>query len=95
MRRIAKPMTQLDAPTVNTPVVVGTFDVTELLDKGGEILRREIVNLMVESSGKKLSPTSARDLVAYVRLLSELKNEQEKALSEMTDEELDAIAKQD
>ncbi len=72
---------------------MGTFDVTELLDKGGEILRREIVNLMVESSGKKLSPTSARDLVAYVRLLSELKNEQIKVLAEMTDEELTSLSK--
>lgn len=91
MKRYVKPMTQIDAPKDETPVVVGTFDITELLDKGGEILRREISNLLMESTGRKLSPTSARDLVAYVKLLSELKIEQEKALASMTDEELEAL----
>lgn len=94
LKRYSKPTTVITTQQAETASVVGTFDVTELLDKGGEILRREIVNLMVESSGKKLSPTSARDLVAYVRLLSELKVEQTKVLSEMTDEELEALTKE-
>lgn len=64
------------------------FDVEALLAKGGEILRREISNLLMESSSKKLSPASARDLTAYIKLLHELKNEKAKLLSEMSDEEL-------
>lgn len=66
----------------------GIFDVEDLLAKTGEILRREVLNLMSKSSGGKLSPTDARDLVNYVRLLAELKAEQDAVLSELSDEEL-------
>jgi hypothetical protein len=69
------------------------FDVEQLLNRGGIILRREVQNLLMESSAGKLSPTSARDLVAYVKLLSELKAEQSKEISNLTDEELSALAK--
>lgn len=75
------------------PGTVQTLDIEDLLAKGGEVLRREITNLLIESSSKKLGPGSARDLVAYVRLLSELKVEQEKALADMTDEELALISR--
>lgn len=67
------------------------LDVELLLQQGGEILRREIRNLMMESTGKKLSPTSARDLVSYIRLLDDLREKQKEVASNMTDEEL-AIA---
>lgn len=69
------------------------LDVDHLLERGGEILRREIANLMAESSSKKLSPTSARDLVAYVKLLSELRIEQKKELANMSTEELEQLTK--
>lgn len=68
------------------------LDVEALLQQGGEILKREIRNLMIESTGAKLSPASARDLVAYVKLLSELRTEQKDAASELTDEELTALS---
>lgn len=68
------------------------FDVERLLDQGGEILRREIKNLMMESSGKKLSPTSARDLVAYIRLLSELRAQEVDTVEGLTDEELKELS---
>lgn len=64
------------------------LDVESLLQKGGEILKREITNLMIASTGKKLSPTDARDLVAYIRLLNELKQDQTSTAANMTDEEL-------
>lgn len=67
------------------------FDVLELLGKSGEILKREITNLMIESSAKKLSAASAKDLVAYVKLLHELKLEQLAKLQAMTDEELKGL----
>lgn len=81
------------SPAVAPPpdAAAGVFDIDALLAKAGEIVRREIMNLMSESSGKKLSPASARDLVAYVKLLSEIKMERDKALSDMSDEELKKI----
>ncbi len=67
------------------------FDVEALLNKGAEILRREITNLMRLSAKGKLEGGDARDLVAYIKLLSELKTEQQAALKNMTDEELKAL----
>lgn len=67
------------------------FDVLALLDKSGEILKREITNLMIESATKKLSAASAKDLVAYVKLLHELKLEQLAKLQAMSDEELKGL----
>lgn len=67
------------------------FDVERLLSSGAEILRREIVNLMRESSSGKLEPNSARDLVNYIKLLSELKEKQAKELENLSDEELAAL----
>ncbi len=68
------------------------LDVELLLQQGGEILKREIKNLMIASTGKKLSPTDARDLVSYIRLLSELRSEQTAKVAELTDEELKALS---
>lgn len=70
------------------PDAMSAFDVEQLLDKGGEILRREIANLLGESSRGKLGAPSARDLVAYIRLLSEIKEKQVADLGSLTDEEL-------
>lgn len=47
---------------------------------------------MIESSRGKLSAPSARDLVAYLKLLNELKTEQADNLSNMTDDELRKLA---
>lgn len=90
MKRIVKPNTPIvipQAPEV-PPSSGAAFDVENLLDKGGEILRREISNLLSESSRGKLNAASARDLVAYVKLLSELKQQQALAAENMTDEEI-------
>lgn len=67
------------------------FTLESQLEKATEILRREITNLMIESSSKKLSPASAKDLVAYIKLLSELKAEQSETLEGLSDEQLKAI----
>lgn len=75
------------APPVNNPL-----DIAKLLDHAGEILKREITNLMMESSGKKLSPASARDLVGYINLLHDLEERAKKKLADMSDEELKALA---
>lgn len=70
------------------PIEPGSFDIEELLAKGGEILRREILNLLMESSRGKLSAASSRDLVAYVKLLSELKADALEQLDDLSDDEL-------
>lgn len=89
MRRFVKSNTEIpEAKSDTIPSLAPDFDVVDLLDKGAEILKREITNLMIESSGKKLSPNSAKDLVSYLKLLHDLKLEQTKALSELSDEEL-------
>jgi len=66
------------------------FDLEKLLSKTGEILRREVANLLGESSKGKLSAPSSNNLVQYIKLLSELKAEKQKELENWTDEELEA-----
>ncbi len=82
---------QQQAPSVISPEALQTFDLTTLLSKSGTILAREIQNLLIASSGGKLDAANARDLVQYVKLLSELKTEQSKELSNMAPEELEAL----
>lgn len=91
MNRLSKPNQLTDTH----PEDAEPLDVSKLLDKGAAILRREITNLMRESSSGKLSPGSARDLVQYLRLLHELKAEQQEQLANLTDEELLNLTKID
>lgn len=64
------------------------LDLEQLFNKSIEILRREINNLFTHSTTEKLSPTDARDLVQYIKLLSEIKAEQDEAIKKLSDEEL-------
>lgn len=73
--------------------ISGDFDIEALLAKGGEVLKREFRNIMRESANGKLSSGSARDLVNYLRLLSELKIEEAGAANELSEDELRKIAK--
>lgn len=93
MKRFPKPQqSSLPQPDNATPEPVASeFDIVGLLADGGEILRREVKNLLMESSRGKLGATSAKDLVSYLKLLHDLKLDQEKALSSMSDEELDKL----
>lgn len=84
--RPSKPMTELPDPNLVTD-----FDVVKLLDHCGEILNREIKNLLSLSSRGKLEKADAGDLVNYVRLLSEIRDRQLKDLASLTDEELKSI----
>lgn len=67
------------------------IDIADLLSKTLEILRREVKHLLMESSAEKLHPNSARDLVNYVKLLSELHSEEKDLLDTLTDDELKEI----
>lgn len=73
--------------------IAENFDVDKLLAKGGEVLRREVQNLMRESAKGKLSAGSARDLVNYLSLLSKLKIEEEDSARNMSDDELKKLSK--
>lgn len=64
------------------------FDVVAELDRAHLILQRELRNLARASAAGKLSAPEARDLVAYVKLLSDLKRDSEANLAGLTDEEL-------
>lgn len=93
-RYVTKPTTQISQPTVDiTDDIAVSFDLEDLLDKGGEILRREIANLLMESSRGKLNSASARDLVSYIQLLSKLKSEKQDELENMSDDKLKELLK--
>jgi hypothetical protein len=90
-RYIVKNNTPIPPPDVDMEVHAGPFDIDELLNKGGEILRREVSNLLMESSRGKLSSASARDIVSYIKLLSEIKESQKGDLENLTDEQLEKL----
>lgn len=69
---------------------VGSID--ELMVKSLEILRREIQNLMIESSRGKLENASATALVNYIKLLGELKKKEQELLQEMSTEFLEKLS---
>lgn len=91
-------MSKYVVKTAPAPVVkeddsaLGSFDVVEQLDKARLILQRELRNLAVTSARGKLSPTESRDLVAYIKLLSELESAEKDALANMKDDDLKNLA---
>jgi hypothetical protein len=97
MRRyVNKPQLSTTAPVkeiASTEAGSPSFDISTLLDKASIVLQREIQNLLIESSGGKLQPASAKSLVDYLKLLHTLKAEQADALEGMTDEELRNLIK--
>lgn len=68
------------------------FSLSEQLEKCVEILRRDLSYLMSEASKGKLSAASARDLVAYIKLLGDLKDMEKDDLNKLSDEALEALA---
>lgn len=79
-------------PEESTASELADFDIDKLLDQGGTALSREIKNILVASAKGKLDAAYSRDLIAYLRLLQELKIEQKKDLQDLTDEELAKLA---
>jgi hypothetical protein len=66
-------------------------DISTLLSKTIEILRREVTHLLMESSSGKLGKGSSTDLVNYIKLLNELHANEKDILDQLSDEELQAI----
>ncbi len=73
------------------PEPEATFDVVNELDRVQLILQREIKNLLMASAQGKLLPAHSRDLVAYVKLLHELKQAQVEELANLKDEDLNKL----
>jgi hypothetical protein len=68
------------------------FTLESQLEKAIEALRRDLSYIMQEASKGKLSAPTARDLVAYIKLLTELKLGEDEVLSKLTPEQLKALA---
>lgn len=86
MRRIADFKPKRESVDPDFSLVSTTLE--ELSNKAQEILRREILNLMGESTGGKLSPTSSASLVSYIKLLGELRDKELEDLSKLGDDHL-------
>lgn len=95
MRRYQKPETKIESQGSGESMEAnsGAFDVAKELELCEEILRREVRNLMSESCKSKLSEKSARDLTSYIKLLSEMRDEQREGLRKLSTEELEKLAK--
>jgi len=72
-------------------------DLSKLLKKASDAVKRDINHIYTEVSTRKLSATSSRDLVAYVKLLSDIskvQKQQKEELAAVPDEELKKLAKE-
>lgn len=72
-------------------------DLSKLLKKASDAVKKDINHIYLEVSSRKLSDKSARDLVAYVKLLSDLaksQKEKKEELSSVPDDELQRLAKE-
>jgi hypothetical protein len=94
-RIVRAPNTVIPTPADVDTSELPDFDVEKLLANSGAILAREIKNLMMASSRGKLEASDARDLVAYIKLLSELKEAQKAEMADMTEEQLAALVEKD
>ena len=96
MKRYAKPNTEIkesQGAGADMDVSSGAFDVQKELELCEEILRREVRNLLSESSRGKLSDKSSASLRDYFKLLSEMREEQAEQLKHKSKEELEKLAK--
>lgn len=72
-------------------------DLSSLLEKAAEAVRRDLNHIFSEVTNRKLSPASSRDLVAYTKLLSDVLDRQKEANDEVnskTEEELKELVKE-
>lgn len=97
-RYVSKPPVEYIAKTAEAEVqhselgTVGTdFDIDALLAKSALVLQREVHNIMLAGAKGKLDAAASRDLVSYIKLLTELKAEKQKELANMTQEQLEAL----
>ncbi len=85
--------TEIEIAAASTDANQGAFDVAKELEHCEEILRREVRNLLSESSRGKLSTSSSVSLQNYIKLLSDMREEQQEKLKTKNTEELEKLAK--
>jgi hypothetical protein len=96
MKYVVKQNTPLETPpqTPHKPDDVVDISVDRLIDDGLLVLHREIHQLKLLSAKGKLEASAARDLRDHVKLLFDLKKREEDSLIGVTDEEIEAKAKE-
>lgn len=67
------------------------FDLDQVLKRCFDVLKQEIRYLLEKSSEGKLSANATRDLVTYIKLLTDLEAKQNELLGKMSSEELKRI----
>lgn len=65
----------------------------ELLNKAAEAVRRDLNHIFSEVSLSKLSASSSRDLVAYVKLLSDVLDKQQEEIKDLATKSEDELKK--
>lgn len=65
-----------------------SIEIKDLLKGSLESLSREINNIIHFSKMGKLNTNSSRDLVSYIKLLHEMKKEDDQLINDLTDQEL-------
>jgi hypothetical protein len=91
MRRIIRPGEKKE---IIIETVSGDQDVDTLLTKAYLVLQREIQNLVMASARGKLQAAESKDLVAYIKLLNDIKLDGEALLNSMPVEQLnEALSK--
>lgn len=72
-------------------------DLSKLLKKASDAVKKDINHIYLEVSTRKLSDKSARDLVAYVKLLSDLskvQKEKKEELASVSEDDLKKLAEE-
>lgn len=92
MKRIVSSFTPPVVEPTEPDFIQTATSIDELTVKCFEILRREVTNLLMESSRGKLNPTSAKSLTDYVKLLKELKLDESEELEKLSREHLEKLA---
>lgn len=82
------------AETITPSSEPDNSDISTLLTKTIEILRREVTHLLVDSARGKLEKSSSTDLVNYIKLLTELHASEKDLLDDLSDEELLVIVEE-
>ena len=87
MRHFVRPNTDDVQPPEDAPSVkdLGEISVTKLLESSLLAVQREVRNLTIATAKGKLSPTDARDLRDYTKLLFELEERENAILNSAPD----------
>ena len=95
MAQVPKPNQQTDLSSIKPPEIdPKDVSVDRLIDDSLYAIYREVKNILYASSKGKLDANSARDLRDYTKLLFELKARENDSLKGLTDEQLEAKAKE-